>query len=149
MASKRTAAVRAAQTRLRERLEGQLRAVDAIGRADEQVEAARQHLVNVRADNQTRLAALRQENNARVTTAEETIGLRRQARAEALAGLAVMVNDDTETASLAGVAVSEVRTARKTIPVERAREVATAAARPKAAAAANGTAKPAPPARPK
>ena len=149
MASKRTAAVRAAQTRLRERLEGQLRAVDAIGRADEQVQAAQERLAGVRADNDARLATLRRENEARVAAAEDTISLRRLARAEALAGLAVMINDDEETASLAGVAVSEVRTARKTIPVERAREVATAAARPKAAAAANGTAKPAPPAQPK
>jgi len=83
------------------------------------------------------------ENQAKVVAAEEAIHERKHERAEALAGLAVVVNDDEETAGLAGVTLAEVRSARRAVPAARAREVATGAW------ASSRTKKPATPARAK
>jgi len=103
--------------------------VEAFVRADEQVGAA-----------QDRLKTVLAENQAKVATAEEAIDQRKRERAEALAGLAVVVNDDEETAGLASVTVAEVRAARRAVPAARAREVATGAS------ASNRSKKPAKPA---
>jgi hypothetical protein len=117
---------------VRQRVAGQLFVVEAFVRADEQVQAA-----------QDRLKAVLVENKARVAAAEGDIGQAKRGRAEMLAGLAAIVNDDDETAALVEVSVAEVRAAKRAVPAERAREVAARAARRPAAAAANGAAKPA------
>ena len=120
---------------MRQRVEGQLLVVEAFVRTDEQVEAA-----------QDRLKAVIAENEARVTAAEGDIGHAKRARAEMLAGLAAIVNDDNETAVLVEVPVAEVRAAKRAVPVKQAREVAGQASRRPSAAAANGATKPAAPA---
>jgi len=121
---------------LRQRVEGQLLVIEAFVRADEQVEAA-----------QHRLKAVVAENEPRVTAAEGDIGKAKRARAEMLAGLAAIVNDDDEAAVLVEVPVAEVRAAKRAVPVERARQAAAKASRRPSAAAANGARKPAAPAK--
>ena len=138
VAGRKSEAVKAAQARLRQRVEGQLLVVEAFVRADEQVEAA-----------QDRLKAVLAENEARVTAAEGDIGQAKRARAEMLAGLAAMVNDEDEAAVLVEVSVAEVRAAKRAVPVERAREAAAQASRRPTSPAANGARKPAAPAKTK
>lgn len=112
-AGRKSDAVLAAQARLRQRVEGQILAWRRSSGADEQVGAAQDRLQSVLAENQVKVA-----------TAEEAIVSRKRERAEALAGLAMVVNDEQETAGLAGVIVGEVRAARRAVPAARAREVA-------------------------
>ncbi len=138
MAGRKSEAVKAAQARLRQRVEGQLLVVEAFVRADGQVEAA-----------QDRLKAVVAENEARVAAAEGDIGRAKRGRAEMLAGLAAIVNDEDEAAVLVEVPVAEVRAAKRAVPVERAREVAAKASRRPSGAAANGVRKPAAPAKAK
>ena len=146
MAGKRSDAVQAARERLRRSLEGQLRIVQAVVRAEEDLVGAQERRKAVEAENEARISAVQAENQARVAEADEVIRARKAARAEALAGLAVVVNDDEETAALADVPVGDVRAARRAVPVGRAREVAATAGRPGAAAPAssNGARKPTP-----
>ena len=94
-------------------------------RADEQVVAA-----------QERLKTLVAENEARVAAPEGDIGQAKRGRAEMLAGLAAIVNDDDEAAVLVEVPVAEVRAAKRAVPVERARQVAAKASRRPSSAAA-------------
>ena len=68
----------------------------------EQVAAAERHLVAIQAD-----------HGARVAAAEQVVAARRRVCMKALVDLAVIVNDDNETAELVGVGVREVRTARR------------------------------------
>ena len=144
MAGKRSDAVQAAHERLRERLEGQLRIVESFVRAEEQLGAAQTRRGAVEEENQARLEAVQAENRARVAVADEAIRARKAERAETLAGLAVVVNNDEETATLVSVSPAEVRAARRAVPVERAREVAaTAGKRSAAAPSTNGARKPA------
>lgn len=124
--------------RLRHRVEGQLLVIEAFVRADGQVDAA-----------QDRLKAVVAENEARVKAAEEQIGEAKRGRAELLAGLAAVVNDEDEAAALVEVSVAEVRAAKRAVPAARAREAAARASRRPAGAAANGTRKPATPAQAK
>jgi len=131
VAGRKSEAIKAAQARLRQRVEGQLLVVEAFVGADEQVQAARDRLKAVVAENQTR-----------VEVAEEQIGQAKRGRAEMLAGLAAIVNDDDEAAALVEVSVAEVRAAKRAVPVERARDVAARAARRPVAAAANRATKP-------
>ena len=134
MPGKKSDAVLAAQARLRQRVDRQLLVFEAFIRANQQVEAA-----------QARLKAIVEENHARTAAAEEAIGARKRERAETLAGLAVVVNDDDETAGLVDVTVAEVRSARRSVSADRAREVAARAAR-RSAAPGNGAKRPANPA---
>ena len=129
MAGRRSDAVQAAHDRLRHRLEGQLRIVQAFVRAEQQLTAAQEARKAVEADNQARLQALVAENQARVAQADEAIRTRKAERAETLAGLAVVVNDDDETAALVSVSPGEVRAARRSVPAKRARDVAAKAGR--------------------
>ncbi len=135
MPGKKSDAVLAAQAKLRQRVDRQLLVVEAFIRANQQVDAA-----------QARLKAIEEENQARTAAAEEAIGARKRERAETLAGLAVVVNDDDETAGLVDVTVAEVRSARRSVSADRAREVAARAAR-RTAAPGNGSKRPANPAR--
>ena len=73
MAGKRSDAVQAAHDRLRQRLEGQLRIVQAFVRADEQLTAAQEARKTVEAENQARLQVLVAENQTRVAQADDTI----------------------------------------------------------------------------
>jgi len=142
MAGKRSDAIQAAHERLRERLEGQLRIVESFVRAQEQLTGAQKRRRAVEEENQARLEALQAENRARVSDADEAIRARKAGRAEALAGLAVVVNNDDETATLVNVSPAEVRAARRAVPVERAREVAARAGkRESAAPSTNGARK--------
>jgi len=59
----------------------------------------------------------------------EAIRTRKTERAETLAGLAVVVNDDDETAALVNVSPGDVRAARRSVPAKRARDVAAKAGR--------------------
>jgi len=127
MAGRKSEAVKAAQARLRQRVEGQLLVVEAFVRADKQVQAARD-----------RLKAVLAENEARVAAAEGAIGQAKRGRAEMLAGLAAMVNDDDEAAALVEVPLAEVRAAKRAVPAERARDVAAEASRRPSATAARG-----------
>jgi len=136
MAGRKSEAIKAAQARLRQRVEGQLLVVEAFVRADKQVQAA-----------QDRLKAVVAENQARVEAAEEQIGQTKRGRAEMLAGLAAMVNDDDEAAALVEVGVAEVRAAKRAVPAERARETAAKASRRPLATASRGARKPAAPAK--
>jgi len=129
MAGRRSDAVQAAHDRLRHRLEGQLRIVQAFVRAEQQLTAAQEARKAVEADNQARLQALVAENQARVAQADEAIRTRKAERAETLAGLAVVVNDDDETAALVNVSPGDVRAARRSVPAKRARDVAAKAGR--------------------
>ena len=129
MAGRRSDAVQAAHNRLRQRLEGQLRIVQAFVRAEEQLTAAQEARKAVEAENQARLEALAAENQARVAQADEAIRSRKTERAETLAGLAVVVNDDDETAALVSVSPGDVRAARRSVPAKRARDVAAKAGR--------------------
>jgi len=122
---------------LRQRVEGQLLVVEAFVRTDEQIEAA-----------QDRLRAVVAENQARVAAAEGDIGQAKRRRAEMLAGLAAMVNDDDEAAALVEVSVAEVRAAKRAVPADRARDVAAMASRRPGPAAKPAT-KPAVPAKAK
>jgi len=124
MGGKRSDAIQAAHDRLRQRLEGQLRIVQAFVRAEQQLTAALDARKTLEAENQTRLQALAAENQTRVAKADETIRTRKTERAETLAGLAVIVNDDDETAALANVSPGDVRSARRSVPAQRARDVA-------------------------
>ncbi len=134
MAGKRSEAVQAAHDRLRHRLEGQLRIVQAFVRAEEQLTAAQEARRAVEAENQTRLQALMDENQARVADADESIRSRKTERAETLAALAVVVNDDDETAALVNLTPGDVRRARRSVPAEQARKAATQASRRQPAA---------------
>jgi len=127
MPGKKSDAVLAAQAKLRQRVDRQLLVVEAFIRANQQVDAA-----------QARLKAIEDENQARTAAAQEAIAARKRERAETLAGLAVVVNDDDETAGLVDVTVAEVRSARRAVSADRAREVATKAAR-RSAAPGNGS----------
>jgi len=118
VSGKKSDAVLAAQAKLRQRVDRQLLVVEAYIRANQQVDAA-----------QARLKAVEEENQARVAAAENEIGARKRERAETLAGLAVVVNDDAETAGLVELTVAEVRSARRSVSADRAREVAAKAAR--------------------
>ena len=129
MAGRRSDAVQAAHDRLRQRLEGQLRIVQAFVRAEEQLTAAQDARKTLEAENQARMQALAAENQARVAKADEAIRTRKTERAETLAGLAVVVNDDDETAALASVSPGEVRAARRSVPAKRARDIAAKTAR--------------------
>ncbi len=129
MAGRRSDAVQAAHDRLRQRLEGQLRIVQAFVRAEAQLTAAQDARKAVEAENQAKLDALAAENQARVAQADETIRSRKTERAETLAGLAVVVNDDDETAALVNVSPGDVRAARRSVPAKRARDVAAKAGR--------------------
>ena len=149
MAGKRSDAVQAARERLRRSLEGQLRVVQTFVRAEEDLVGAQERRKAVEAENEARIGAVQAENQARVAKAEEAIRTRKAARAEALAGLAVVVNDDEETAALADVSVGDVRSARRAVPAGRAREVAAKAGRSAAGASSNGARKPGPAAGPK
>lgn len=142
VAGKRSSAVQAAHQRLRHRLEDQLRLVQAFVRAEEQVAAARERRKAVEAENDARLRAVQAENEARVGEADEALRARKAARAEALAALAVVVNDEDETAALVDVSAGEVRAARRAVPAERAREVAAKAGRSVGLATATGSGKP-------
>ena len=129
MAGRRSDAVQAAHNRLRQRLEGQLRIVQAFVLAEEQLTAAKEARKTVEGENEARLQVLVAENQARVAQADETIRTRKTERAETLAGLAVVVNDDDETAALVNVSPGEVRAARRSVPAKRARDIAAKAAR--------------------
>ena len=147
MAGKRSGAVQAAHERLRSRLEGQMRIVESFVRAEEQLEAAQRRVRAVQEENEARAKAVQEENLVRVRQAEEAVRARKGERAEALAGLAVVVNDDDETASLVDVSPTEVRAARRAVPAARAREVAAQGARKAPAGSSNGSRRsPAPPA---
>jgi len=135
MAGKKSDAVLAAQAKLWQRVDRQLLVVEAFIRANQQVDAAH-----------ARLKTIEEENQARAAEAEEAIGARKRERAETLAGLAMVVNDDDETAGLVDVTVAEVRSARRSVSADRAREVAARAAR-QSAAPGNGTKRPANPTR--
>jgi len=142
MAGRRSDAVQAAHERLRDRLEGQLRIVESFVGAEEQLGAAQKRRRAVEEENQARLEAVQAENRVRVADADEAIRARKAERAEALAGLAVVVNNDEETAALVNVSPGEVRAARRAVPVERAREVAARAGKAKrGAASSNGARK--------
>ena len=131
MGGKRSDAFQAAQERLRQRLDGQLRIVQAFVKATEQLEVA-----------ERRVRAVQEENLVRVRQAEEAVRTRKGERAEALAGLAAVVNDDDETASLVEVSPAEVRAARRSVPTARAREIVAQAARKAPAASSNGSRRP-------
>ena len=77
MAGRRSDAVQAAHDRLRQRLEGQLRIVQAFVRAEEQLTAAKEARKALEAENQARLDALAAENQARVAQADEAIRSRK------------------------------------------------------------------------
>ena len=142
MGGKRSDAFQAAQERLRQRLDGQLRIVQAFVKATEQLEVAERRVRTVQEENEARVKALQEENLVRVRQAEEAVRTRKGERAEALAGLAAVVNDDDETASLVEVSPAEVRAARRSVPTARAREIVAQAARKAPAASSNGSRRP-------
>lgn len=146
MAGRRSEAVQAAHDRLRLRVEGQLRIVQAFFRAEELLTAAQEQRAAVDAENQARLEAVQAENRARVAEADEAVRSRKAERVEVLAGLAVVVNDDEESAALANVSPGDVRAARRAVPADRARQVAAKAGRSQPAGpSTNGARKPAAP----
>lgn len=102
MTSAASATSQARQQRLRARLIGRARLIDAYQHACEQVTAAEEQ------------AAAVTGNQVRTAAAQATIRRRRTERATALVALAKLVGDDELTGQLAGVAASQVRTARRT-----------------------------------
>jgi len=101
MTSAASATSQARQRRLRARLVDQAGLIDAYQQTCKRVTAAEEQ------------AATAAGNRVRAAAAQATIRRRRTERAVALVALARLVGDDELTGQLAGVAASQVRTARR------------------------------------
>ncbi len=102
MTSAASATSQARQQRLRARLVGRARLIDAYQQTCKRVTAAEEQAATVTGD------------RVRTGAAQATIRRRRTERATALVALARLVGDDELTGQLVGVAASQVRTARRT-----------------------------------
>ena len=120
--------MQAAQDRLRNRVTNQMAVVKAYVEAEQQLDSAERRLLQLVA-----------ENDAKVAAAKEHIENIKRNRSESLATLAVLLNDDDETAALIAISVSEVHAAKRAVSEKRARQLAARAGRNRPTVTGNGT----------